>query len=89
MGNTTSSSTRPMASYGELAEVIDNLPLLVREARRARGLSLRRVAEQTGLGFGTVARLERGDTVEITVVAPVLRWLDQTTYRPIIGKEMT
>lgn len=47
--------------YAELAAVLDALPLLVREARRRHGHSLRMVEEQTGVPFNTIRRLEGGE----------------------------
>jgi transcriptional regulator with XRE-family HTH domain len=61
-----------------MAEVFRNLPLIVREARRARGVSGRAAARQMGVDFNTLARLERGHDVRIDVIAPILRWLDQS-----------
>lgn len=66
------------ATYGEMADVLANLPLIVREARRARGISGRAAAKQMGIDFNTLGRLERGHDVRIDVLAPILRWLDQT-----------
>jgi len=64
--------------YGELADVIASLPLLLREARRARGLSLRATAKQLGCSFSTVTRMEAGDDCALSNAVAVLRWLDQT-----------
>lgn len=64
--------------YRELAEVLDNLPSLVREARRARGLSLRAASKQSGITFTTLMRVEKGEGVTVTTAVAVLRWLDQT-----------
>ncbi len=70
-------SAESLTPYGELAAVIDNLPLLVREARRARGLSLRAAGEQVGLAYTVLARVENGQhTMQAHSVAAILRWLD-------------
>ncbi len=69
------------SSYSDLASVIEALPLLVREARRARGLSLRAAAEQIGCSFSTISRYENGDDVNLSNAASMLRWLDQRTPR--------
>lgn len=67
--------------YRELAETIANLPLLLREARRARGLSQRAAAEQIGVSFATVSRIETGSDGMVSNAIAVLRWLDQTAPR--------
>jgi DNA-binding transcriptional regulator YiaG len=65
------------SSYGELADVLDALPLLVREARRARRLSVRATATQLGCSFSTVSRFENGKDVNLSNAAALLRWLDR------------
>lgn len=65
-----------LTTYGELADVIDNLGLIVRERRRQRRLSQRTAAAEIGLSFSTISRLENGDEVEGRSLAAVLRWLD-------------
>lgn len=49
-----------LTPYGELAAVLDALPILVRETRRRRGHSLRQAADTTGVPFNTIRRLESG-----------------------------
>jgi ribosome-binding protein aMBF1 (putative translation factor) len=63
--------------YSELADVIAALPLLLREARRARGLSLRAAAAEIGIGFATVTRIEQGVDCVLSNAVAVLRWLDR------------
>lgn len=72
----TGMSAAPTA-YAELAQVIDRLPMLVREARRARGVSIRAAGRQMGLSFSTVSRFENGEGVTLNNAVLVLRWLDQ------------
>lgn len=67
--------------YAELADVIGNLPLLLREARRARGLSLRAAAAELDMSFNTVTRIEHGTDCALSNAVAVLRWLDQTPAR--------
>lgn len=62
--------------YAELANVIGNLPLLLREARRARGLSQRAAARQLGCSFSTISRMEAGEDCALSNAVAVLRWLD-------------
>jgi transcriptional regulator with XRE-family HTH domain len=63
-------------SYTELAHVLDSLPLLIREARRARGLSLRSAAALIGTNASTIARIEQGEAFNTSTAGPILRWLD-------------
>lgn len=65
-------------SYTELAEMLDRLPFIVADARRARGLSLRRAAHEIGISFSTVTRVEQGEDVVLSTITAVLRWLDQS-----------
>lgn len=70
------------SSYRELAQVLANTPLLFREARRARGLSMRAAAAEIGLSFSTVHRIESGEDCVASNLIAVLRWLDQTGKEP-------
>lgn len=67
--------------YAELAEVIDRLPMLLREARRARGLSMRAAAKELGISFSTIPRIEAGQDCALSNAVAVMRWLDQTEAR--------
>ncbi|HEX5119873.1 MAG TPA: helix-turn-helix transcriptional regulator [Pseudonocardiaceae bacterium] len=40
-------------------DLVDNLPMLVRESRRRRVLTLRDVCAQTGVSINTLSRFER------------------------------
>ena len=62
-------------SYAELAEVLDNLPLLLRETRRRRGLSLRATARELGTSFSTVTRFESGEDIMLSHASAILRWI--------------
>ncbi len=70
-------SRMPPTSYSDLTHVLTSLPLLLREARRARGLSLRAAASEAGVSFTTLTRIEHGEDAVLSNVVPVLRWLDQ------------
>ncbi len=72
--------------YAELAGVIAALPLLLREARRAQGLSMRAAAAQLGMSFSTVDRIERGEDCVLSNAVAVLRWLDQTGTHTATGE---
>lgn len=65
-----------LTSYGELADILENLPFLVREGRRFRGLNLRDAGEQSGVGFNTLSRVERGMSCSVPNAIAILRWLD-------------
>jgi ribosome-binding protein aMBF1 (putative translation factor) len=66
----------PLTSYSELADVLASLPLLLREARRARGLSTRRAGAEIDCAFSTVHRIEQGEDCVLSNAVAVLRWLD-------------
>lgn len=69
--------TSTPSPYAELVGVIESVPLLLREARRARGLSLRAAAAQIGIAPATVCRIEAGTDCALSNAVAVLRWLDQ------------
>ncbi len=66
-----------LTSYAELADLLESLPFLVREGRRVRRLSLRAAGEQSGVGFNTLFRVERGmGGCSVPNAIEILRWLD-------------
>lgn len=78
-----SSGNRPapsgeLTSYGELADLLGSLPILLRAERRRRQLSLRAVALELGCAFSTVYRIEEGGGCELFSAIAVLRWLGST-----------
>lgn len=76
---TTPARPDSLTGYGEMADVVEMLGMLVREARRARGLSLRAAADQIGIHASTVMRIEQGQPHVSDVTVELLRWLDLTT----------
>lgn len=46
----------------------------LRTQRQEAGLSLRQLQQQCGVGFNTLARMERGKTVGLIPVLLVCRW---------------
>jgi ribosome-binding protein aMBF1 (putative translation factor) len=76
VGSARSGGGRP-TPYAELADLIGSLPLLIREARRARQLSLRAAARELGVSFSTISRMENGEDCALSNAVAVLRWLDQ------------
>lgn len=65
-----------LTSYRELATVLDNLPMLLREARRWRRLSTRAASAEIGISFSTISRIESGIDCTLPNAIAVLRWLD-------------
>lgn len=61
--------------YDELISVLDSLPLLVRETRRRRGLSLRAAAPLVGVESTTIHRCEQGDNLRLNNAVALLRWV--------------
>lgn len=69
-----------LRTFAEMATTIENLPLIVREVRRARGLSLRDVEGATGISNPTLSVLEQGKgNLTAENVVRIFRWLDETT----------
>jgi transcriptional regulator with XRE-family HTH domain len=64
-----------LSPYAELIDLIENLPILVRETRRRRGLSMRAAADLTGLSFTTFARFEDGRPAHSLAVIALLRFV--------------
>jgi helix-turn-helix protein len=64
-----------LSSYHELAGILTSLPMLVRETRRQRRLSLRAATELVGCSAATLHRIEAGEDCALSNAAAVLRWL--------------
>jgi transcriptional regulator with XRE-family HTH domain len=71
-----------LTTYGELAQVIDSLGLIVRERRRQSRLSVRGAAAEIGVSFSKVSRLENGSDLDGKSLAAILRWLDGPETAP-------
>jgi transcriptional regulator with XRE-family HTH domain len=52
--------------------------MLLREARRARRLSVRAAGRQLGVSGATVSRIESGEDLVVSNAVTILRWLDLT-----------
>src|SRR4249919_1349584 len=52
-----------LPGYDDLIVVLETLPLLIRETRRRKGLSLRAAGNVLGVTHPTIMRWERGETV--------------------------
>lgn len=60
----------------DAARMVERLPLLIRDERRSRGLSLRDAADQIGIPHTTLHRLEAGDRdYGSSVAVACLTWL--------------
>ncbi len=68
-----------LISYAELADLVENLPLIVLENRRRRQISLREAARELGVSFSTISRVERGEDFNTRILSNLLRWLGPVT----------
>ena len=71
-------SNGQQSTYGEIVDVLDRLPLIVREARRQRRMSLRQMAAAVGCSFSTITRIEHGGDGNLANAILILRWLDRS-----------
>lgn len=71
-----SSMSGELSPYVELVEVLGLLPVLLREARRVRRLSLRAAAAQVGCSPSTLQRIEEGQDCALSNAVAELGWLD-------------
>lgn len=74
-----------LLSYGELADLVEHLPLLLREARRQHRLTMKQAGDQIGIASSTVLRLEAGQGAVLETAVAVLRWLG----RPHVVADVT
>lgn len=65
-----------LTTYGELAEMLAQLPVIVRSTRRSRRLSIRESGRAIGVSFSTVSRVENGELPDSRSLLLILRWLD-------------
>lgn len=71
-----SANNSKLTTYTELAEVLEQLPLLVQAERRRRGISQRQVSREVGLSSAFMVLFERGENVTLENALRLLRWLD-------------
>lgn len=64
-----------LAPYDQVVGVANALPVLLREARRARQLSIREAAAHIGASPSTVYRIEHGYDCALSSAVAVLNWL--------------
>lgn len=73
-------TTEP-SRWAVAAQAVEDAPRQVRMYRRVLGLTLRDTADEIGLSFTTLHRLERGGSVYARHYPLVLRWLDENRER--------
>ena len=73
-----------LISYAELADLVENLPLIVLENRRRRQISLREAARELGVSFSTISRVERGEDFNSRILPDLLRWLGPVPEEGIV-----
>lgn len=59
----------------ELERTVRSLPALVKQRRGTLGL--RAAAEECGVSFNTLSRMERGYTPSVDALVAILRWVSQ------------
>lgn len=59
-----------------MPEPIENLGPILKARRRERRLSLRDLAEQIGVSFNTLSRVERGHVPDLRTYQRIVEWLD-------------
>lgn len=64
-----------LTRYDELLDVLDHLPILVREKRRRDGLSVRAAARGLGVSFSTLSRVEHGEDCSLATARALLGWV--------------
>jgi transcriptional regulator with XRE-family HTH domain len=64
-----------LENYGELAEVIESLPGLLRKAREKRRLTYRTAGAELEISTSVLHRIEHGGVYTSEILCRVLRWL--------------
>lgn len=65
-----------LITYKEIADAIDELPIIVKSARRMCRLSVRAAAVEAGISFATFSRVEAGGhEFDTSTLKAILRWL--------------
>jgi len=72
-----SASNKKHTTFAEMVDVLDSMPVILLNARRARGLSMRDVAQRLGLSLSTVSRVEAGAEFSSTSLKAILLWLEE------------
>jgi transcriptional regulator with XRE-family HTH domain len=67
--------TGRLTTYVQMVQVLDDLPVLVVNARRAHALSLRAAAQESGVSFNALRRIEHGGNTDVASARLILLWL--------------
>lgn len=78
--------TSSQSTYQEMIQVLSDLPIIMREARRQERMSLRALGRHLDLAASTLSRLERGEGGALDTVVTVLTWLDGRGVTPNLKK---
>lgn len=67
---------KDLAPYGELIDTLNSLPVLVRETRRRRGMSVRAVGRELDMSDVTIGAVEKGNSDPVlSTVVTLLEWV--------------
>lgn len=67
----------PVLSYREVHNVVAHLPIVLRNVRARRDLSLRDAADEIGISYTSLWRFERGNqSLDVGSVLLLITWLD-------------
>lgn len=64
-----------LTSYGEMADALASLPLLLRAERRRRQISVREAGRELNVSGATISRIESGEDLVLSNAVKILRWL--------------
>ena len=68
--------------YGEVATVLQGLPVVIDVATRMTGISQRELARRAGVSSASISRLVNGHDVTLSTAVAVLRALDELGRNP-------
>ncbi len=71
-----------LSTYAEMAGMLDELPIIVKAARRGQRLSERELARRIGLSPMTLSRVEQGREFSSVSLRAILLWLDNPQSTP-------
>lgn len=64
-------------SYGQVLEILDELPTAVRVVRRIRRISMREAAEESGISHAQFGKIEDGHVdMRVSSLRLLLHWLN-------------
>lgn len=67
-----------MTDIQKAIELLELLPKMVASARQMRHLTLRQAADQIGVNYGTLSRLESGENTTLKNAVLALKWIGTT-----------